>query len=70
VSEPREWPLPLTEAQLDEIAEKAAERAVEKVFARIYQEVGKGVVRKALYVIGMAVVVLAAWLAGAGHLKP
>lgn len=59
----------LSEEQIDIIAEKAAAKAVEKVLAHFYQEVGKGVVKKALYVIGVAAMVLMAWLSGAGHFK-
>jgi hypothetical protein len=39
---------PLTEADIERIAEKAAERALEKV----YSQVGKSVVTKALWIIG------------------
>lgn len=39
---------PLTEDDIDRIAEKAAERALEKV----YSQVGKSIVTKALWIIG------------------
>jgi len=64
------WPLPLTEEQLDDIAERAAERAVQKVFDRISLEVGRSILRKSAYVIGALVLVAAAWLIGGGHIKP
>lgn len=66
----KHWPLPLTEEQLDYIAEKAAERAVNKVLDRVALNVGWKVLKGASYVIGVAVLALVAWLAGAGHLKP
>jgi hypothetical protein len=59
----------LTEEQIDEIAERAAEKAVEKVIEHFYAEVGKGVVRKAMWIVGIAAVALFAWLAGSGHIK-
>ena len=65
-----EWPNPviLTEAQMELIAEKAAEKAVAKMQQQIYSSIGSTVVRKGLYIIGLGTAVLAAWLAGKGHL--
>ena len=48
----------LTDAQIDEIAEKAAERA----FQKIYQNVGKSVLTKLTWMVGAAVVGLFMWL--------
>jgi hypothetical protein len=55
-------PARLTEAEIDAIAEKAAEKALEKV----YTEVGKSVVKKAMWVIGVGTFFLMVWLAGKG----
>ena len=44
----------LTQKQLDEIADLAAERAIEKV----YLQVGKSVIRKALWILGAAALAL------------
>lgn len=58
---------PLTdEAYIEEIAEKAAEKAIEKLTAHVYQEVGKSVVSKALYIIGAASIGLYLWLKSKG----
>lgn len=54
----------LTEHDIDEIAEKAAERALEKV----YTEVGKSVLKKAAWLAGIVVIGFFMWLAGNGHL--
>lgn len=54
----------LTDAQIDEIAEKAAERA----FQKIYQNVGKSVLTKLTWMVGAAVVGLFMWLGGNGSL--
>jgi len=48
----------LTEAQIDAIAERAAEVALEKV----YTEVGKSVLKKLAWLTGVAVIGLAMWL--------
>lgn len=55
----------LTDEQIDIIAERAAQRAIELVYA----EIGKNVVRKVLLLVGAATLVVAAWLAGTGHLR-
>jgi tetrahydromethanopterin S-methyltransferase subunit G len=54
----------LTEAQIDAIVD----RAVEKTFNRVYQEVGKSILTKMAWLTGAAVVGLAMWLSGHGSL--
>jgi hypothetical protein len=54
----------LTDAQINEIAEKAAERA----FQKIYQNVGKSVLTKLTWMVGAAVVGLFMWLGNNGSL--
>lgn len=54
----------LTEAQIDAIAERAAQVALNKV----YTEVGKNVLKKLAWLTGAAVVGLAMWLSGHGSL--
>ena len=54
------------EAVLEKIAEKAAElaaeRAIEKLTDHLYREVGKSVVEKLFYLIGVCAVALYLWL--------
>jgi hypothetical protein len=50
----------LTDAQIDAIAEKAAERA----FQKIYQNVGKSVLTKLTWMAGAAVIGLFIWIGG------
>jgi tetrahydromethanopterin S-methyltransferase subunit G len=50
----------LTEAQIDAIVDKA----VEKTFQRLYQEVGKSVLTKIAWLTGAAVIGLFMWLGG------
>lgn len=54
----------LTDEQIGEIAERAAEVALNKV----YTEVGKNVLKKLAWLTGVAVLGLAMWLAGHGAL--
>jgi tetrahydromethanopterin S-methyltransferase subunit G len=57
-------PVHLTETQIDQIVD----RAVTKVFDRIYAEVGRGVVKKLVWGIGLATMGLLIWLASKGDL--
>lgn len=58
----------LTEDDIDEIAEKAAEKAVQKMTSHIYQEVGKGLVARLLWLAGAVLVGLAMWLHSKGDI--
>lgn len=42
----------LNEEQIEEIAERAAAKAIEKLTEQVYKGVGKSVMSKLLYVIG------------------
>lgn len=53
----------LTEADIDRIAQKAAEKAIEKV----YTEIGKNVVSKVFYLVGAVSLAIGAWLTGKGY---
>ncbi|MBV6447085.1 hypothetical protein [Nitrosomonas sp.] len=59
----------LTEEQVEEIAERAAARALNKMADQVYREVGKGVVSKALWLIGVIAVGVAMWLNSKGFLN-
>lgn len=61
--------LRLTDEQIDEIAEKAAEKAVAKMTAMVYQEVGKGVINKLLWVVGVIAVAAYGYLSMKGYVK-
>jgi hypothetical protein len=56
----------LSEAEMDAIAERAADRAIEKV----YEQIGKSVAQKIYWFIGVAVVGMVMLLAGNGISKP
>ena len=52
----------LTEAEIDAIAERAAKRALEQVYA----EVGQSVLRKIAWIVGLVAIASLMWLAGKG----
>ncbi len=56
----------LSEVQIEAIAERAATKALEKIYA----EVGQSVLRKLAWLAGLVVVGLFIWLGGKGFIKP
>jgi len=58
----------LTPEQVEEIAETAAVKAVQKMTDGMYRNIGKGVVNKVLWVIGVFGVALYFWLRDKGVL--
>lgn len=57
---------PLTQRQAENIADLAARRAQE----RMYAELGRSVVRKTIYVFGASAAALIAWLTDLIHFGP
>lgn len=71
--------------EIDEIADRAARRvltleygdppmtvaehAANKAISTVYEQIGKSVVKKLLWFIGIVVIGLAAWLSGKGYLQ-
>ena len=54
------------EAVLEKIAEKAAEKAVKKLTNHVYQEVGRSVISKFVYIVGARSLGLYLWLKSKG----
>jgi hypothetical protein len=52
----------LSEEQIELIAEKAAEKALQKVYANV----GKGIVNKLAFIIGACVIGILLWMGGKG----
>ena len=55
---------PLTEEQIEAIAERAANKALEKVYAQI----GKSVIHKFLWLVGAASLAVFAYFKGVGKI--
>jgi len=60
---------PLTDAQVEKIAEKAADKAVAKLTDRVYRDVGRNVVQKLFWIVGVVSVALFFWLQSKGLIK-
>ena len=56
----------LDDIAIERIAERAAEKAIEKLTNHVYQEVGKSVVSKFVYIVGACSVGLYLWLKSKG----
>lgn len=61
--------LPLTDDQIEVIAERAADRAIEKLTNEAYKAVGKSVVQKFFWIVGVCAVALYVWLQQKGLVK-
>jgi hypothetical protein len=55
--------MPLTDEQIEAIAERAAEVA----FKKIYEEVGRSVVKRIFWIVGAGSLALLFWLSGNGN---
>lgn len=60
---------PLTDAQVEKIAERAADKAVAKLTDRVYRDVGRNVIQKLFWVVGVVAVALFFWLQSKGLIK-
>ena len=58
--------LHITDEQIEDIAEKAAEKAIEKLTGDVYKAVGKSVVSKFLWIVGASAVGVWIWVKKAG----
>jgi hypothetical protein len=54
------------DARLEEVAELAAKKALEHVYA----DIGRGLLRKVAWLMGVAVIALLSWMAGKGMRLP
>lgn len=55
-------PVSLTQDQIEEIASRAADKAIERITQQVYQQVGRSVINKLLWIIGSLAVGAYLWL--------
>lgn len=60
----------LTDEQVEKIAEHAAEKAVEKMTATAYQAIGKSLVNRLFWVVGVLAVAAWLWAMKSGYIAP
>ena len=58
-----------SESELDKLAERAAQKAVQKMTEEAYREVGKRTLRGVGYIAGVLTLAGIVWLANHGYLK-
>lgn len=56
----------LDDSELEKIAERAAEKAINKLTNHVYQEVGRSVISKFVYIVGACSLGLYLWLKSRG----
>lgn len=56
----------LDDSELEKVAELAAEKAIKKLTNHVYQEVGKSVISKFVYIVGACSLGLYLWLKSKG----
>ena len=61
--------LNLSEKQINEIAEKAAQIAIREISNMAYENVGRAVIQKLLWIVGALFTGLALWLQSKDFLK-
>ena len=54
---------------IEEIAERAAKKAVAKMTDNLYKDIGRGVVAKTTWIVGVVTVGMYFWLQGKGFIK-
>jgi hypothetical protein len=59
----------LSEEIIEVIAERAAEKAMLKMTNQLYREVGRGIISKFLYLVGILTIAAWAWMHNNGWLK-
>lgn len=58
----------LTSEQIEEIACRAADKAVERITQQVYQQVGRSVISKLVWIVGSLSVALYIWFSDKAHL--
>ena len=58
----------LNDTAIEQLAEKAAEKAIKKLTNHVYQEVGRSVISKFVYIVGACSIGLYLWLKSKGVL--
>lgn len=59
----------LSDEQIEAIAERAAEKAIEKMTTEAYATIGRGVVNKLMWMIGVITVGTFIWASSKGLIK-
>ena len=61
-------PIMLTHDQIEEIASRAADKAIDRITQHVYQQVGRSVINKLMWIIGSLAVGTYLWFNDKLHL--
>jgi hypothetical protein len=59
----------IVDERIEERMEAIASLAAKKALQNVYAEVGRGVVKKVLWLVGIGALFVLIWLAGNGHIR-
>ena len=57
----------LTQEQIEEIASRAADKAIERITQHVYQQVGRSVINKLIWIVGSLSVAFYIWFSDKIH---
>ena len=57
----------LTQDQIEEIASRAADKAIERITQHVYQQVGRSVINKLIWIVGSLSVAFYIWFSDKIH---
>jgi hypothetical protein len=60
----------MSETEMDQLADKAADRAVKRMTEEAYREVGRRTLRGLFYIVGVLTMAVIVWLVKHGYLTP
>jgi hypothetical protein len=60
-------PVSLTQDQIEEIASRAADKAIERITQHVYQQVGRSVINKLIWIVGSLSVAFYIWFSDKIH---
>jgi len=69
ISQDRRMSITLTDEEIDLIAEKAAEKAVAKMTSMVYREVGRTIVQRFFWIVGLSAIGVYIYLQQKGFIK-
>ena len=58
----------LTQDQIEEIASRAADKAIERITQHVYQQVGRSVINKLIWIVGSLSVAFYIWFSDKIHI--
>lgn len=68
IEQERRHAVSLTHEQIEEIASRAADKAIDRITQQVYQQIGRSVINKLMWIIGSLTVAAYIWFNDKLHL--